>query len=246
MPLVSKNNWIVLYVCKILCHVSSCLCANDIQRLSEGALSDDLLKITYTFGSNATSAAVEALAKMASREIGEDGNLKKKLMKLTVTFFSYLTKTKDLTDDFSKAKPNIRNNVHRALSVLGSICKFHVHGKERDEDPEYADEIFELIDHRNLTWENVPTASYALFNIYISKLDTQTKCKALKAMAGIFLACPRIMLVVEQNGLIEDVLSNSAPVEVQLEALQCLREILVSEEMRVESGDAKRQMEANE
>ena len=110
--------------------------------------------------------------------LGKIGNLKKRLMKLTVIFFSYLTKTKELTNDFSEAKLNIRNNVRR----VGSICKFHVHGKERDEDPEYADEIFELIDHRNLTWENVPTASYALFNIYISKLDTQTKCKSLKSL----------------------------------------------------------------
>ena len=96
-----------------------------------------------------------------------------------------MTKTKGLTDDFSKAKANVRSNVHRALSVLGSICRFHVHDKEGDDDLESTDEILDLIEHQNLTWENVPTASYALFDIYIRKVDTHTKCKALRAMAGI-------------------------------------------------------------
>jgi len=234
---------IVLYVCKILCRVSSHLSGVDIQRLSEGALSDDLVKITYNFGSNATSAAIEALVKLASHEKDEDGKLKRKLLKLAGTFFSYLTKVKGLTDDFSKAKASVKSNVHRALSALGSICRFH--DKEADDDPENTDEIFALIEQQSLTWENVPTASYALFDIYIRKDDTQTKCKALRAMAGIFLARPRIMLAVEQHGLIEDVMSNTAPVELQLEALQCWREILTAEETRIESGEAKRQMESN-
>lgn len=60
---VKKENeaLIVLHVCKILCQVSSRLSSVVIQRLSDGALSDDLVKITYNFGSNATAAAVEAL-----------------------------------------------------------------------------------------------------------------------------------------------------------------------------------------
>lgn len=183
--------------------------------------------------------------KLASCEQDENGAMKKKVLKLAVTFFSYLTKVKDLTDDFSKVKASVKSNVHRALSALGSICRFH-DKEEGDDDPEKIDELlFNLIGHQSLTWENLPTASYALFDIYIKKVDTQTKCKALRAMAGIFLARPRIMLAVEQHGLIEDVMSDTAPVELQLEALQCWREILVSEELRIESGEAKRQMESN-
>jgi len=236
---------IVFFVCKILCRLSTVLSYADVQKLGDGALSDDLVKITYNFGSNATSAAVEALAKLASHEEDDDNKLKKKLVNLAGTFFSYLTKVKDITDDFSKTKPSVRSNVYRALSALGSICRFH-EKEEKDDDSDFMKGIFDLVEPHCLTWENIPMASYALFDVYIRKVDTSTKCKALRAMSGIFLARPRVMLIVQQHGLLEETMSDTAPPELQLEALQCWQEILVSEEMRIESGEAKRQMESND
>jgi hypothetical protein len=44
------------------------------------------------------------------------------------------------------------------------------------------------------TWENRPTSSFDLFKQYLQKMDTDIKCKALRAMSGMFFAHPRVML----------------------------------------------------
>jgi hypothetical protein len=75
----------------------------------------------------------------------------------------------------------------------------------------------------DLTWENRPTSSFVLFKQYLQKLDTDIKCKALRAMSGIFFAHPRVMLG----------------------SSQWWREISVIKETKVESVEAERQMESN-
>jgi len=239
---IQYESAIVSHVCKILSLVSNCLSENDIQRLGREDLSKDLVKITYKFGISATGAAVEALAKLATHpHSGENSPLMKSLVKLAATFYSHLVKMKDMTNDFSKVKERDRNNVHRALSVLGCICRYH-----EKEDATMLDdqlEAFVAVPSKELTWSNLPSASFVLFQAYLSKIDTATKCKALRAMAGIFSAHPRVMLAFEQEGILKEIMSDSAHPTLQLESLQCWREILISEELRVESGEAKRQME---
>lgn len=234
---------IVANMCKILSHVSSSLDENDLQRLGRGDLARDLVKITYRFGMGPTGAAVECLAKLATHPgSSKESQLSLALFKLAKTFYSHLFKMKDATNDLSKMKEREKSNVHRALSVLGQICRFH-----NDESPlmlhgEISD--FIAVSPSDLTWESLTTSSFVLFQQYLEKLDNSTKCKALRAMSAIFSAHPRIMLAFEQEGVLQDIMSDNADPALQLESLQCWREILVTEEKRIESGEAKRQMES--
>ena len=236
---------IVSQVSKILNYVSDSLKESDIQRLGLGDLAQDLVKITYKFGMNATGAAVETLAKLATHPRSDRGSpLKNALVKLAKTFYTHLYKVKKSTDDFSKVKERERSNAHRALSVLGCICRYH---NEENESMQTADiNSFAAVPPSQLSWDNMPSASLVLFLAYLSKVDAGTKCKALRAMAGVFSAHPRVMLAFEQEGLLEEVMSDAAHPTLQLESLQCWRQILMSEELRVESGAAKRQMESKE
>ena len=82
------------------------------------------------------------------------------------------------------------------------------------------------VEPKELTWANMTIACYSLFSTYLQKKDAPTKCSALRALGGIFVSLPRLMLELEQIGLIDDVMSDSSPVTLQLESLQCWRSIL--------------------
>jgi cohesin loading factor subunit SCC2 len=242
VPMTSES-YIVIHVCRILSHLSQCLSSVNIQQLLHGEISKDLVKIAYKFGMLAAGTAVECLVKLATHQECEQQNpLMSSLMKLARTFYTHLLKMKDATQDLSRLKDKERNNIHRALSVLGFICRHH-HGKSQAIINGDVQDFVE-VSSADLNWENLPSSCYIIFKLYLSKRDTNTRCKALRAIAGIFSSYPRIMLAFEQEGTLYEVMSSDAQPELQLEALQCWREILITEEQRIESGEAKRQMES--
>ena len=77
----------------------------------------------------------------------------------------------------------------------------------------------------SLTEENMIEACFCLFQNFLRKKDAPTKCKALRGLTGIFMSQPRLMLELQQSGLIEQVMSEDASSNVRLEALQCWKEI---------------------
>lgn len=83
------------------------------------------------------------------------------------------------------------------------------------------------IDSKDLTASNVMYACYSLFVYYLQQDDVDTKCAALRALSGVFTARPRVMLMLEEDGTIKDIMSPSSPVALQLESLQCWKEILL-------------------
>merc|ERR1712161_159195 len=85
---------------------------------------------------------------------------------------------KDSTDDFSKVKAGIRNNVHRALSCLGSICRFQYKDNTESTNTENDDiEFPTTINVEGLDWNNLALSSFALFEEYLGKEDILTKQK---------------------------------------------------------------------
>jgi hypothetical protein len=78
-----------------------------------------------------------------------------------------------------------------------------------------------------ITWENLPSQCQHIFLKYLKKNDPQTKCSALRGLSGVFLACPRQMLEMNNSGLIRDVMSASAHHTLQMESLKCWRDILL-------------------
>jgi len=166
------------------------------------------------------------------------------LFKLATQFYSYLVKTKDVTNDFSSMKKSVRDNVRRALAALGSICRFYECEGEVDDynlDPS----VFSVeTDTTKLELANnvLSNAAFALFLEYLNKEDASTKCLALRAMNGVFISRPRVVLVAEQLGIITSVIGKDAPPSVQVESLRCWRDILLCEEERIDSGAAKAKM----
>lgn len=115
--------------------------------------------------------------------------------------------------------------MQRALTILGGICRYHDTKVEYmasyDSDGHGEAEEFEI------TWENLPSQCQHMFLKYLKKNDPQTKCSALRALSGVFLACPRQMLEMNNSGLIRDVMSANAHPTLQMESLRCWRDILL-------------------
>ena len=108
-----------------------------------------------------------------------------------------------------------------------------------DEDDEEDEETL-----KHLSWSNLTAFCERMFTTYLDKNDVKTKCAALRALTGIFIARPREMLRMDQSGLITNVMSPDAPSSVQIESLRCWRDILLTEEARIESGEAKSKMDS--
>ena len=236
---------VVSQVSSMISVVSTHFSSGELSRLTKGELPNDLVNICYKFPSDAVTSAVEALAKLANHpDATSDSIQAKKLFKLATQFYSYLVKTKDVTNDFSSMKKSVRDNVRRALAALGSICRFYECEGAAD-DHNLDPSVFSVeTDTTKLKLANnvLSNAAFALFLEYLNKEDASTKCLALRAMNGVFISRPRVVLVAEQLGIITSVIGKDAPPSVQVESLRCWRDILLCEEERIDSGAAKAKM----
>lgn len=227
----------------ILFRVAPLLDSTEMDKLSSGSVGKDLVAITYKFGSGALFSAVRALCCLAHhRDAGENNAFGKKLMGLATTFYAYLIKKEGSQDFFDNS---VKNNVQRLLSGLGSLCRHHevvVDASDWNEEVDYDD--IELYETAELTWDNVPLACFRLFSKYLEKSDAEIKCSALRALTGIFAQHPRLMLASAQSGLIENVMAQDAPLELQMESLRCWRDISLAEEKRIDSGEAKKKIDS--
>jgi cohesin loading factor subunit SCC2 len=136
-----------------------------------------------------------------------------------------------------------KTNIQRALTVLGAICRHHetpFEDAESDEEDEEAEP-----GPVQLTWTNLPALCERLFTKFLDKSHVETKCSALRALSGMFVAHPRELFAMDQSGLITQVMSAESHPSLQLESLRCWRDILLAEEGRIESGEAKAKMDAN-
>jgi hypothetical protein len=116
--------------------------------------------------------------------------------------------------------------VFRSLRVLGLVCE---HKVDDDESSTISNIISntEGVSGKSLTWENIVSSCYHLFLRYLGKQDAETKSKALLALSGIFVNYPRLLLDLEEDGLIETLMSSTSPPLLQMESPICWRKILV-------------------
>lgn len=80
---------------------------------------------------------------------------------------------------------------------------------------------------QSIVWDDMVQCFYVLFEAYLAKTDVDTKCAALKALGGIFVSIPKVLLLMEQSGLVAELMSNKSDDELQVQALKCWKEILV-------------------
>lgn len=135
--------------------------------------------------------------------------------------------------------------MHRSLTVLGVICEYRTTALTTStwkDDVEF--EEVGAIPESDLTWDTFTLACYSLFKSYLLKRDSATKCRALAALKGIFVAYPQLLLQLDHVGLFDEIMADGAGEPLQLEALECWRNILEAEERRIDSGQAEAKMEA--
>jgi hypothetical protein len=116
--------------------------------------------------------------------------------------------------------------VKRALSVLGSICRYHEASEDEEEDLD-SEEEEENPTPVELTSSNIIALCKRTFLECMEMDDPQTKCAALEGLCGVFIARPREMLYMDELGLITRVMEPSMHPSVQLAALRCWRDILL-------------------
>jgi cohesin loading factor subunit SCC2 len=248
---VDDETLIVSAVCDILSRVSTVFEEQDIGRLSTSTLAKDLQLIMYKFGASALSAAVGALSSLAHHHHATETSVfGKKLLGIARTFYGYLVKQKDIKDfSESSVTEKTRCNTQRALSVLGLICHYHTRPSDcgvSDDENEEADPDTKpsgVVGVKDLSWLNMIRVCYRLFASYFEKNDAATKSAALRALGGVFMVEPRLMLELEQEGFIDNVLSPESDLSLQLEAMSSWREILIEEEKRIDGGYAKKMMD---
>ncbi|KAL3921434.1 MAG: hypothetical protein SGILL_002747 [Bacillariaceae sp.] len=220
-------------LCQIFSRIIPELAQQSIAKLGEESMADDLVKITMKWGREATSSAVQALCLLAEHDCA-GGIFSEKLLDLARTFYRYLAKHERADSDealTNKAKTNIK----RALGVMGSICQFYTSSSFKEKAASKAEE---------LTLENLAPSCERLFMNFFRKAQEEITCAALRAMTGIFLASPKEMMRMNDRGLIENVMAPTSPEVVQLESLKCWLDILLLEESRIESGEAKAKMDS--
>jgi cohesin loading factor subunit SCC2 len=191
------------------------------------------------------SAAVEALANLAKHSEACAGSIpEKKLFSMAVRFYTYLLKNRNVPD--ANMKKSIRDNMRRALSALGSICRYYECQEGYDSHSLDLNSFSVITDVKQLKFSGnvMSSACFALFKEYLEQEDEPTKCLALRAMNGVFISRPRVVLAAEQLGIFTSVVSDVSPSSVQIESLRCWRDILLAEEHRIESGVAKKQMQS--
>lgn len=242
MPL-EQEAVVVASVCNAVARVAPVLSNDELDDLGKTSLADDLLKITYKFGRDALSSAIQALCTLAHHRLGREHNpFRNKLLSLARTFYGYLLKHRN-DDNITAMTNKAKANVQRALSVLGAICRYD-ESITRGLVLSKPDDVLDDIPSSELDFAILASVFERLFSDYLSKTDAQTKCAALRGLCGIFISHPREMLRMDQSGLISQVMAADAPISLQLEALTCWRDILLTEEARIESGEAKKKMDA--
>jgi cohesin loading factor subunit SCC2 len=223
-------------LCQIFSRIIPDLGQQSIARLGEESVADDLVRITKRWGRTATSSAVQALCLLADHDNAphEAEIFREKMLDLARTFYAYLARHKQ-ADDREQLKKRAKANIKRALGVLGSICQF------------YSSSTFDEATTSKgieLTLKNLAPSCESMFMNFFREDDEEIMRAALRAMTGIFMAHPREMMRMDESGLIQKVMAPSSPEPVQLESLQCWLDILLLEEARIESGEAKARMES--
>jgi cohesin loading factor subunit SCC2 len=243
------ENAIVAASCEVVARTSSIFERADIERLAASSVAKDLQQIVYKLSGAPVAAAVRAMSALAHHPNASTTDVfSKKLLAMARTFFQYLLKKVNESEDATKQTDKAKGNKQRALSVLGLICQYHARSFDTATDAiDVEDENEEsLTSSDQLTWKNISRACFEIFTAYFDKPDPDTKRVALRALGGIFMAEPRLMLELEQEGFLKVVLDPNADGQLQLEAMESWRNILIAEEKRIDGGYAKKLMEQNE
>jgi cohesin loading factor subunit SCC2 len=239
---------IVSAACNIIFRLTSSMEISDLQRISSQNLVKDLVQIIYRFGGAALESAIRVFCALAHhRGVEATSMVPTKLLGVSQTFYSLLYRNSSSESSDGDSEKKTRSHTHRALRALGLICQ---HSEMAVGSTMWDDEEFDVMDDgvlpASIEWTTLAISCYRVFTVFLAKKDYLTKSAALRALGAIFVSQPRLLLRLDQVGLIADVMSEATSPMLQLEALQCWQNILKAEEKRIESGAAQAKMNKKE
>ncbi|GMH57531.1 hypothetical protein TL16_g02407, partial [Triparma laevis f. inornata] len=241
------NQTICSKLCNVLSSVAPILSRVSILQLANSEVGEDLTTMSYKCGADVISESIKALSYLAAHKVLRQPNnsLKVQLFKLCRTFYSHLFKMKDVCDDLGRLKGSVRSNIYRAISVIGAVCCYNTdnwvegdHASSTGEKWSFANGG-EVVGPNELRYNNLSINCFNLLREYLDKRDAETKCASLKALQGIFIGRPKLMLISEQLGIIDDVMDDIMDVNVQKQALDSWCKILESQEVLTEALNRK-------
>lgn len=95
---------VVASLCEAVSRVAPILSKDELDQLGTTSLANDLVNITYKFGREALSSAIQALCALAHhQEVLEKSPFRSKILALAKTFYGYLLKHRD-EEDFASMK----------------------------------------------------------------------------------------------------------------------------------------------
>ena len=207
-------------------------------------VSRDLVQITYRFGAAAIHAAIQCLANVCTFILGGDAG---PVLGLANTFYRVLVKFRERpTFAVGEADFTTRSSTHRALVVLGCVCRYY----PGFQPPAGASEgalplsVLDAPLAEEVDEGNVYVMGYRLLTLYLTK-DLETETKAVQALCCLFTGCMPLMLTAQRDHVVGRMLTTRGGVArgpVRLQALKSLKEVLLAEETRVESGAARVRM----
>lgn len=193
----------------------------------------DLTQIIYKFGPNAIHAAVQCLANIATYITKDVSDI----LGLANTFYRVLKKFRTVMD-FEKATVDVRSSVHRGLIVLGCVNRYY-------DFKSMAGPKDKILNEKTLASEltasNMVYTTYKILSMFLQR-DSKTETSTVQALCSLFTGCMSLMLDAQHDGLIDTILKGPRNV-VKLQALKSLREVLIAEENRIESGVARESMQ---
>ncbi|CAN0006597.1 unnamed protein product, partial [Phaeothamnion confervicola] len=241
-----------------------------VDRAVMGQVAGDLKKAVMRCSVPAVKAAVQCLVRLAIVGLRSPAPVHDLLRQ----FYNYLYRWQahlgereggDLAAALAAARDSqkVRGSVRRGLIVIGCICQHYPFGDAADAsdadgsgggnaavsatallDEEVDGEDVELPAAAPVD-AGAPRAVYEMLRWWLERADAETQCSALTGLAGLLSGAPRLALVAQRHGVVGRVLSASAvPPAVCRRALAALREVLLAEEARVESGAARESMVA--
>jgi hypothetical protein len=89
-----------------------------------------------------------------------------------------------------------------------------------------------------VTAETLTGCCFAASQFALTISLPMVQARAVQALCGVFIGCPRLMLLIQENGLLTRLLGTEFPDTVHERLLQSLKGMMLAEEARLESGAA--------
>ena len=95
-----------------------------------------------------------------------------------------------------------------------------------------------LSDLPALTAHTLNGCCYAAVQFALAFASPQVQARAVQALCGVFIGCPRLMLRTQESGLLTRILSHEFPESVHERMLVALKDMMMAEEHRLEDNAA--------